>query len=100
MASGPEQLRDWMGRRGFNQPETALYLGFDIPYISQILSGARNPGLPRAVAIERKTGIPVEAWSDMERKTSLPAAAIPSDDVDESESQASGSTGKRRLANR
>ena len=63
MKSGADQLRDWMERRGFNQTETATYLAFDMPYISQLVNGARNPGLTNAVHIERKTGIPVEAWA-------------------------------------
>lgn len=63
MRSGADQLRDWMERRGFNQTETANYLEFDIPYVSQLVNGARNPGLTNAVIIERKTGIPVEAWA-------------------------------------
>ena len=63
MQSGAEQLRDWMDRRGFNQTETAAYLGFDIPFVSQLVNGRRNPGLTNAVSIERKTGIPVEAWA-------------------------------------
>ena len=63
MQAGSEQLRDWMERRGFNQTETANYLSFDIPFVSQLVNGRRNPGLANAVLIERKTGIPVEAWA-------------------------------------
>ena len=70
-------MRDWMERRGFNQTETANYLGFDIPYISQLVNGARNPGLANAVLIERQTGIPVEAWATAgdESGERLPALA-------------------------
>ena len=83
MKSGANQLRDWMERRGFNQTETAMYLGFDMPYVSQLVNGARNPGLTNAVLIERKTGIPVEAW------------ATASDESAEGEH---ATAGKRRIA--
>lgn len=51
-----------MRRRGFNQTETAAFFGWDVPYVSQVMNGRRNPALPNAVKIERLTGIPVEAW--------------------------------------
>lgn len=62
MGSGVEQLKDWIARRGFNQTQAAEYLGFDNPYLSQLINGKRSPGLANAVKIEEKTGIPVEAW--------------------------------------
>jgi transcriptional regulator with XRE-family HTH domain len=62
MKSGREQLKDWMGRRGLNQTETAGHFGWDITFISQLVNGRRLPGLTNAVKIERETGIPVEAW--------------------------------------
>ena len=62
MQSGPEQLRDWMARRNFNQSETAAYMGVDYTYVSQLVNGVRTPGLTNALKIERHTGIPVEAW--------------------------------------
>lgn len=66
MQLGPEQLRDWMRRRGFKQSDAARYLEFDEPYVSVLLSGKRSPGLANAVRIERHTGIPVEAWAASE----------------------------------
>jgi transcriptional regulator with XRE-family HTH domain len=63
MQSGPEQLRDWMRRRGFTQADAARYLETDEPYISVLLSGKRTPGLVNAIHLERLTGIPVEAWA-------------------------------------
>lgn len=62
MQSGPEQLKDWMRRRGVNQSEAAELLGLDIPFMSLLVNGKRTPGLTNAIAIERQTGIPVEAW--------------------------------------
>ncbi len=62
MVSGSAQLKDWMHRRRFLQRETAEYLDCDVSFISQLLRGARVPGLGNAILIERKTGIPVEAW--------------------------------------
>lgn len=78
MQAGSEQLRDWMDRRGFNQTETANYLGFDIPFVSQLVNGRRNPGLTNAVAIERKTGIPVEAWATELSQSEDDGAGTPS----------------------
>lgn len=62
MQSGAEQLKDWMHRRRFLQREAADYLGFDETFVSQLVNGRRVPGLENAVVIERRTGIPVEAW--------------------------------------
>jgi transcriptional regulator with XRE-family HTH domain len=55
-----------MHRRRFLQREAADYFGWHETYISQLLSGARTPGLDNAVQIERQTGIPVEAWMPSE----------------------------------
>lgn len=78
MQSGREQLRDWMGRRGFKQYEVAEYLGWDETYVSQLLNGRRSPGLDNAVKLERKTGIPIEAWVS----TELDKPAPPESDGD------------------
>lgn len=61
---GATQLRDWMRRRGFDtQQEVAGFLGIDERFISQFMNERRRPGLKLALVIERKTGIPVEAWA-------------------------------------
>jgi plasmid maintenance system antidote protein VapI len=65
MKSGPEQFKDWMHRRRFLQTEAAEYLGFHFTFVSQLVGGKRTPGLENAIAIERLTGIPVEAWLPM-----------------------------------
>lgn len=62
MHSGPEQLRDWMARRKFRNEEAADYLGLDASVVTKLANGSRNAGLKIALVIERKTGIPVEAW--------------------------------------
>lgn len=60
---GATQLRDWMRRRGFNtQAEVAGFLEIDQRFVSEFLNEQRRPGLKIALVIERKTGIPVEAW--------------------------------------
>lgn len=71
MADGPSQLRDWMGRRGFSQQELAEYLAIEVSMLSLLINGKRNPGLTTAVAIERRTGIPVEAWANADDKLAL-----------------------------
>lgn len=63
MQSGPEQLRDWMRRRGFTQADAARYLEFPEPTISNLLNNKDSLGLNRALHVERHTGIPVEAWT-------------------------------------
>lgn len=75
MKSGPEQLRDWMERRGFNQRETADHFGWTESYVSLLLRFERSPGLPNAMAIERETGIPAEAWL-AEASSGLDKAAV------------------------
>lgn len=75
MQSGPEQLKDWMHRRRFLQREAAEYLGWHETYISQLLTGARTPGLDNAVHIERQTGIPIEAWTSTDLDTAAVGAA-------------------------
>lgn len=61
---GAVQLKDWMRRRGFDtQQEVAGFLGIDERFISQFMKERRRPGLKLALVIERKTGIPVEAWA-------------------------------------
>ena len=39
----------------------AARVGVDRSYISMLRSGQRQPSLPVALAIERETGVPVEA---------------------------------------
>ncbi len=66
MPTGAEQLKDWMDRRWplstRKARDTAEYLGYDESFISQLLRGDRRPSLLNAINIERKSGIPVEAW--------------------------------------
>lgn len=73
MQSGPEQLKDWMSRKGFKQADACRFLGFDIATMSNFLAGKRTPGLKLAVRIERATGIPVEAWLPTDGDTSASA---------------------------
>jgi len=76
MKLGPEQLKDWMHRRRFLQREAADFLGFDETFVSQLVNGRRVPGLDNAIRIERKTGIPVEAWlshEDDKSEATVPA---------------------------
>lgn len=49
-----------MKEQGGSQADAAKRLGVSAPYLSQILSGARNPGLHAAHAIERAT----KEWPD------------------------------------
>jgi transcriptional regulator with XRE-family HTH domain len=69
MRSGPDQLRDWIERRGFNYEETARHLGLDPSVVTKLANGTRNAGLKIALVIERRTGIPVEAWASEDSDT-------------------------------
>lgn len=69
MESGRSLLRAWMGRMRLNQRDSAVYIGIHEAELSQYLSRSRTPGLERAILIERKTGIPVEAWSSEVNRT-------------------------------
>ena len=73
MRPGPQQLRDWMERRSFNQEEAARYLGIVASVMTKLVNGTRNAGLKIALIIERKTGIPVEAWAspDVDTESAL-----------------------------
>lgn len=66
MQAGPEQLKDWMRRRGFTQADAARYIEEDEPTLSRLMTGKQVPGLRKAIRIERHTGIPVEAWAASE----------------------------------
>ena len=76
MASGAEQLKDWMHRRRFMQQEAAEYFGWHFTYVSQLITGARLPGLDNAIKLERMTGIPVEAWRSSSVDTAEAGAAV------------------------
>ena len=79
MKSGADLLREWITRKVYKQNEAALNLGLNETFLSMLVNGKRMPSLDNAVAIERLTGIPVEAWSSRERDNSEPtvAAAAP-----------------------
>lgn len=60
--TGPERLADYRDKHGYKQYELAELLEVPEAYISQILNGHRRPGLPTAMRIEARTGIPAESW--------------------------------------
>lgn len=76
MLDGVEQLKDWMRRRGFTQADAARYLAWTEPYLSKVMTGAFGLGLKNAIALERLTGIPVEAWASSEVDESVSDAAV------------------------
>jgi transcriptional regulator with XRE-family HTH domain len=63
MNKGAKALRDWLSRSGLSSVAAAKRLGLTKSYFSYLLNGHRKPGLPLAVAIERKAGIPVNSWT-------------------------------------
>lgn len=62
MQSGREQVVAWLERSRMNQREFAREIALTEAHLSQILTGKRRPGLPIAVRIEDRTGIPVRSW--------------------------------------
>lgn len=76
MSLGPEQLKAWIAKRFTNprtaRTEAAAYLGVDYFQLSHWLGGNRGIGMDNALLIERKTGIPVEAWASTESGKSKP----------------------------
>lgn len=77
MHSGPEQLRDWMERRGFKvQADAARFLGLELSVFSLLVNGKRKPGVDYALRIEKSTGIPVEAWATDDDDSDQPMAAM------------------------
>lgn len=67
--TGPVQLKDWIDRREFNFQEAARYLGLDPSVVTKLAKGTRGAGLDIAIIIERKTGIPVDAWASVDPDT-------------------------------
>lgn len=68
-----------MRRRGFTQADAARFLEFEPPYINDLLTERRTPGLANAIRIERRTGISVEAWtpSEIDEHATVAAAGPP-----------------------
>lgn len=57
-------MRDWIKRARFEtQVEAAAYLGLETSTFSLLVNGKRSPGVNNALDLEKKTGIPVEAWA-------------------------------------
>lgn len=63
MPTGAALLKGWIARRGLNQVEASVELGFHESFISMLVRGNRMPSLDNALHIEELTGIPVRAWS-------------------------------------
>lgn len=64
MQGGPDQFREWIGIRfGGSQKNAAAYLGWDETYVSQVVNGRRTPNLENVLYLEKRSGIPVEAWA-------------------------------------
>ena len=66
MIAGPTLLAQWMERMKFeSNRQLADYLGIHESTVTKLLNGTREiRALRFALAIEHKTGIPVEAWSE------------------------------------
>lgn len=62
MQPGRELLAAWIKRSKLTQRQFAPLIALTEAHLSQILSGKRRPGLPIAVRIEDRTGVPVRSW--------------------------------------
>lgn len=56
-------LAEYFQATGITQEELAAKLGVSQSYMSLLAKGSRRPSLPLGLAIERETGVPVEALS-------------------------------------
>lgn len=56
-----------MDRSHMQQKDFAAKINVTDGYLSQILSGARRPGMDIAEAIEAETGVPMVSWVDTRR---------------------------------
>ncbi len=66
MVVGPKLLDDWCERMKFPTNKAACdYLGLAESTVCKLRKGTREAGLDVALKLERLTGIPVEAWSDV-----------------------------------
>lgn len=41
----PTPLKDWMAKKGFNNPQCAKHFGFSVPAIQKMLTGEREMGV-------------------------------------------------------
>lgn len=64
MASGREDLAAWLSRTCMSHKALATRLRISEPYMSQLLSGRRTPGLELATDIMVLTGVPAVSWVD------------------------------------
>jgi transcriptional regulator with XRE-family HTH domain len=62
MTSGRELLLAWIKRSKLTQRVFAAEISLTDAHLSQILTGKRRPGLPIAIRIEDRTGVPVRSW--------------------------------------
>jgi transcriptional regulator with XRE-family HTH domain len=61
--TGPEQLRAWRKRQKISQHRLAAQIGCAGQAICDYEAKRTKPSLDRAIAIERITGIPCQAWA-------------------------------------
>lgn len=61
---GRSAIRKWRERNGVSQRELAQRLAISATEISDYEAGRRVPGLARAFALERVTGVDAELWVD------------------------------------
>ena len=63
---GPGMLVAAMERAQLSSRDVAELFLVNDSTVSRWLTGERTPGLEMAVAIERRLGVPVEAWAEGE----------------------------------
>ena len=89
MTQAAASLLQWLERSHTQRCELAARLnegrGISRPYMTQILSGLRRPGLHLMLEIQSMTGIPVNAWAQKS--------------VSESAQSGREQTGKSRVSN-
>ena len=64
LTRGRQELRSWELRSALTRGAIATRLGISIPYLSQLLTGERQPSARLMLKIEQETGVPMRAWLD------------------------------------
>lgn len=64
MTAGGAALRAWRERENVSQKAFGLLLGVPQSDISQYETGKRQPSITMGLAIQEKTGVPLEDWAE------------------------------------
>lgn len=64
ISKGAELLLGWRLSKELHQDDASKLVGIDVAAYCKLETGYRRPGLPLAVGIQDRTGVPVTAWME------------------------------------